>query len=238
MRIACLVSGQPRHVDQGIIELKKFMNGIDVDYFNHHWLDESEHGVVKYSANRSDMSVWFTEEKTSHVILNTLSPKKYEFEKQIRFEPKRNYETRSQTKQEPWAFMSMTYSRKRVFQLLESYVNESSNSYDFVCLTRTDMMYQRQLDTDFFSQCDPNTFYTLKEPGSGWNVDYINDPFVFSSFDNMKHYCSLFDDFDKHWTNGIDFCLHRLAMAQMKEIEGIQFDSILNKSDWSYIRTK
>lgn len=236
MRIACLVSGQPRHVDPGLIELKKFMNGIDVDYFNHHWLDESDHGVVKYSANPNDMSIWTAEENTSHVILDTLSPKKYEFEKQIRFEPKRDYETRSRTNQEPWVFMSMTYSRKKAFQLLESYVNESSSSYDFVCVTRTDMMYRKQLNSDFFSQCDPNTFYTLREPGAMWNDDHLNDPFLFSSFDNMKQYCSMFDDFDKHWMNGIDFCGHLLGMAQMKEIEGIKFDSILEKSDWSYIR--
>ena len=236
MKIACIMSGQPRHLDKGLDELRNLLDGIEVDFFVHTWIDDSDLGKVFNSANPNDISVWSINKNTGDLILKTLDPKRYLFEKQIEFKPKRNYESRTLTHQKPWQFMSMTYSRKKSFELLESYIDETKTVYDFVISTRSDIRYHNKLK-EYIEKCDPRTFYTLFVPGPMWNDDIINDPLVLSSFDNIKQYCSLFDDFDKHWMSGISFCPHRLLMAQMKDVDEIKFDTILEENQWSYIRT-
>jgi hypothetical protein len=241
MKIACIISGQPRHLDKGLTELTNFLDGIEVDFFVHHWLDDSDFGKVYTSAN-TDKSVWSVDEKTKSICLDSLNPKKYLFEKQIEFEPIANYKSRSQTNQTlgnppHTSFMSMTYSRKKGFDLLESYISETETVYDFVISTRPDMKYSGPPLKDVIELLNPDTLYCLYEPGSQWNNDLLNDPFAISSLGNIKRYCGLFDNFYDLWTSGIDFCAHRLLMAQMKNGDEIKFDTILKQNEWSYIRT-
>tara|TARA_R110001632_G_scaffold144493_1_gene261008 strand:- start:249 stop:959 length:711 start_codon:yes stop_codon:yes gene_type:complete len=235
MKIACIVSGQPRHLDKGLVELTNFLNGIEVDFFVHHWLDDTDFGKVFNSAN-TDKSVWSVGEKTKSICLDSLNPKKYLFEKQIEFKPTQKYESRSKTNQSPSDFMSMTYSRKKAFELLESYVLETETLYDFVISTRSDIKYSGPLLKDVIELFTSDTFYSLYEPGSQWNTDHLNDPFVISCLNNIKIYCSLFDNFEDLWTSGVDFCGHRLSMAQVKTGGDIKFDFIPQQIQWSYIR--
>lgn len=235
MKIACIVSGQPRHPDKGLPGLMNFMEGIDVDYFVHHWLTPSDFNKTFSSCN-ADKSIWKVDQHTKELVIKLLSPKKYIFESQIHFTPEEDYESRSETNQSSSDFMSMTFSKKKAFSLLKEYAENVNLDYDFVIVTRSDVRLNSKL-LPILKECDRNIFYTLSEPGSKWGSSHLNDPFVISSPANIEHFCSLFDTFRDIWKSGIPLCGHRLAMAQMKIVDGLRFESILSKNEWSYIRS-
>jgi len=81
---------------------------------------------------------------------------------------------------------------KRVFKLLEEYINETGNVYDIVITTRIDLCLNVRLN---ISNPDNNTIYipsghdhgTIRYPG-------INDRFAMGNIDVMRQYNTIIDN--------------------------------------------
>ncbi len=228
MKVACCLSGQPRNYKTGIPSLLNFFDGVDVDFFAHTWIDPDKYGVVRHSANHNDMSEWSIESDCETNIIETLKPKKHIFERQVDFSPVRNYNENNETNMKPENFMSMTYSRKTAFGLIDE------SEYDLVAIGRFDMSYQTKAKS-FINTCRDDTLYSLHVNGDIWNNTHINDPFLLASPSIIKHAIGLYDCFDRYWVEGVPFCPHKLLMRHMKELDNIIFDSVCHNT-WTYIR--
>jgi hypothetical protein len=228
VKVACCLSGQPRNYKTGIPNLLNFFEGVDVDYYAHTWIDSDKYGVVRYSANQKDMSEWSIDSECEAKIIETLKPKKHIFESQIDFSPIRNYSENYQTNMKPENFLSMTYSRKKSFSLIEE------SEYDLVVIGRFDISYQSKAK-NFINNCSDDILYALHVDGKEWNSTHINDPFLLATPSVIRHAVELYDHFDKYYLEGTPFCPHRLLMRHMKEFKNIGFDSVCH-GNWGYIR--
>jgi len=93
------------------------------------------------------------------------------------------------TKTHPVNIHNMTchfINKKRVFNLLENYINLTNTKYDIIIATRLDLF----IDTLTLDIPLPNTIYIPK------NEDYtgINDRFAMGDFQTMKKYMNIYDN--------------------------------------------
>ena len=90
--------------------------------------------------------------------------------------------------------MLMWYGLEKVFEIID-------NSYDCYIRFRLDGKLDRPIDLksiDLFQNiCTPF------KPTYGYNLQKINDQFAIGNYDNMKHYCNLYSNFDLYYDHGI-----------------------------------
>jgi hypothetical protein len=240
VKVAVCISGQPRHFKKGHHFFEKAFAGMDVDYFIHSWYDESSVGeeLVPGSNPVYHSTGWHVEEDTDKGLITLYNPKRYVFEKQIKFVPRMDFSSNMKTKQKPENFMSMVYSRKEVGKLLEGYVQETGKKYDWVFFTRTDVAVMRSIEGEIKNL--PNSMIlTAHVPGEGWNVIFNNDPFVGGNYETMIYWSKLYDYYETHWLSGIPFCAHRLQHHHLKMLN-LPFKHILEPQGegWGWIRNE
>jgi hypothetical protein len=199
MKIAVLIYGQPRLLNEGFSYLSKFFDGLKVDYFVHLW------------GNESDL------EKVNSIY----NPKKIIVEKQIEDLVKgfsTEFEKYSKTDKTVQVTLSPLYSMMKAGELLEN----DKETYDAVVLTRTDvaafgdpfleiLKENNDKDTAYINYMDGKIWEISKLKRLYKNKKAVDTKFIYSSKDVIIKLTKIFKNLDKLVSkNGIYFCHHRL----------------------------
>jgi|TARA_R110000803_G_scaffold19253_2_gene50615 hypothetical protein len=191
MKIALLISGQPRRYRNGYKELKKwFLDRYDIDVYLHAWEAEK---FEKYNFfNQGKL------EKTHHVnknlydnLINWYQPKNYLFEKSIQFDHKN---LKGKNNQRLNSQMGMWMSLKRVWDLMES----SGTQYDLIFKTRYDLLFTHKVANNCplledLTQFDPSQLHHFGYAEDWPHTNYqMNDQIAIGGYNVMKTYCNLF----------------------------------------------
>lgn len=168
MKIAVLLSGQPRNVIECYNNIQKnVISPNNADVFVHTWVDPGMVGK-RYTAN------WVKKEKVitqkddpekysdiasnpvpaniDKVIYHLYQPKKWWFEKPRTFDIDKNvwYTNRAESYMHPQDVCSFQYSNYAVNVLKQLYENENSFEYDIVMRLRFDNIFNTEVDLKNF----------------------------------------------------------------------------------------
>ena len=149
MKIALCLFGQPRYISNSRIfehHKKAIYSQGDVDVFTHYWFDSN-----KDTFERSDWS--YSEnltisKDTVEIIESRYKPKNQIFEPQIDFTPSPKIkkivdnlkDQRFNNDKNIFNIYSQLYSIEKSIQLFQDYSKENSIKYDFIILTRFDVI--------------------------------------------------------------------------------------------------
>lgn len=149
MKIALCLFGQPRYITNNKIfehHQKAIYSQGDVDVFAHCWFDKN--------LNVFDQSDWsysenlIVDKNTIEIIEEKYKPKKKIFEQQKDFTPNSNVKSvvdnlpdqRFNNDKNIFNIFSQLYSIQKSIELFQEYCKENSEKYDFLVLTRYDVM--------------------------------------------------------------------------------------------------
>ena len=191
MKIALLLSGQPRRYRNGYKELKKwFLDRYDIDVYLHAWEAKEFHKFNFF--NRGKL------EKIHHVdtdlydnLVNWYQPKDYIFEKQIQFDKK---DIKGKNNQRLNSQMGMWMSLKRSWDLMD----KSEVQYDLIFKTRYDLLFTHRIANNCslledLTQFNPEYLHYFGYADSWPHTHYqMNDQIAIGGYDVMKIYCNLF----------------------------------------------
>tara|TARA_R110000744_G_scaffold133209_1_gene241542 strand:+ start:728 stop:1510 length:783 start_codon:yes stop_codon:yes gene_type:complete len=157
---------------------KHLLSKMDVDVFFHNWEEEYENQLVE----------------KFHPKLYKIEPQKvWSDEEMVEWKPYQADDERVQAHYSRW------YSVKEVNKLKNQYESENNFKYDFVMLSRFDMIWTRDI---FFNTYIPSYFYI---PGThdthglayGWPNSHhgneVADLWQISNSENMDKFCTLYD---------------------------------------------
>lgn len=195
MKTCLLLSGLPRQVERGYLNLKEtIINPNDPDIFIHTWGDKDE-----------DKDLYFS-------ILNWFKPKKIIMEKQKIFNNSyMNLDRMMESHGRSYVrdkFVEMLYSSWFSVQqsnlLKEQYRLEHNIIYDYVIRARFDVSYNIEID------CKQYNKDLLHITNRGLPSEMIDDRFAFGNNIIMNTYCSGFNFLDyihdiRHKKDGV-FC--------------------------------
>lgn len=212
MRIAVLLSGMPRYLDQSKAYSRNLFKGHEVDYFCHAWFDKNKKAEEKSWHNIEIKTDLNTEEK----ILELYQPKKYLLEPQRQFELPRDYNFNTGWPQPFFIVYSHFYSLKTANLLRLMYEKENNIKYDIVIKSRYDIVIANKIEWEKY---DLNKLY-LHNNCNCWYDLYddvsFNDMFAFSKPENMNIYCDTFYNIDKiYMENFIRFSCENFLSYQL-----------------------
>ena len=165
---------------------KHLLSKSDVDVFFHTWDIEYESSLVEKFKPKSYITepqkVWSDDEMVEW----------------------RQYQADDERVQ---AHYSRWFAAKEVNRLKKEYEIQNNFKYDYVMLSRFDMIWTRDID---FTQCDPSYFYI---PGCsdasnhawGWPVpghNEVGDLWHISNSENMDRFCTLYDHINPYINEG------------------------------------
>jgi hypothetical protein len=193
MKIALLLSGQPRRHRHGYHELRRwFLERYDIDVYMHAWKAKE---FYKYN--------FFNEGKLekAHQVSDTLyddliewyKPKSYLFENSIKFD---GADLKGPHNQRLNSQMGMWMSLKRAWDLMVS----SKVQYDLIIKVRYDLLYTHRVANNCslledVTKLDPNLLHYFGY-AENWNQSHyqMNDQIALGGYDVMKVYCNLFPE--------------------------------------------
>lgn len=191
MKIALLISGQPRRYRNGYHELKKwFLDRYDIDVYLHAWEAKKFEKFNFFNGGKL--------EKTHHVnkdlynnLIDWYQPKDYLFERHIQFD---NANIMGKNNQRLNSQMGMWMSLKRSWDLMD----QSGIHYDLIFKTRYDLLFTHRVANNCplledLTQLDPTKLHYFGYDDSWPHTEYqMNDQIAISGYDIMKTYCNLF----------------------------------------------
>ena len=190
MKIAILVSGQPRRYRNGFKDLKKwFLDRYDCDVYLHAW-DAPEFHKYNFFDEGKLQHIYKTNNNIYTNLVDWYKPKAHLFEPAIKFDAA---DLKGPNNQRLDSQMSMWLSLKRAWDLME----ESGIKYDLVIKTRYDLLFTHRVANNCplvedVTQYDPNVVHHFEYPPHWEMADQINDTFAVGGYDVMKTYCSVF----------------------------------------------
>lgn len=192
MKIALLISGQPRRYREGYQELKKwFLDKYDIDVYLHAWKD-TEFKKYDFFNESKVQKTYEVGDDLYQNLLDWYQPKGYLFEPSIEFD---STGLKGPNNQRLNSQMGMWMSTQRVWELCE----ESGIEYDLVFKTRYDLLFTHRvanntpLLTDL-TKLDPERIH-FWEYAPHWDMGYqINDQLAIGKPELIKTYCSLFSE--------------------------------------------
>ena len=200
MKVACVLFGQPRDYMTGYNTITKYFkdqSGVEVEYFYHCWtLNEGESYCTSPWREDIDPNTLIYDNNTEEHIKSLYNPVSYEYENQskvffditplIRTVPFRN--TYEQQIDNIDNTLHQLYSRNRVRNLLDKYIEDTKIEYDYVLFTRFDIDKIPKLD---LSKIDKSIMYVQDaEHHHGYFKDYV-------FFIPTNVFLKVFDVFDK-----------------------------------------
>ena len=110
-----------------------------------------------------------------------------------------NYPQKEDGKTNKHNTMCMYFNRKRVFEDLKKYMEETGEQYDLYISCRVDSYNISEMNYDLFQDCTDKDIYIPYLPVAspeGVTGDYggINDQFAIGNFKAMETYMSLYDE--------------------------------------------
>lgn len=189
MKIALCLSGQPRYIDQGYLQIKNnILSKYDVDCFVHTWWDNSMRNqkmVLNPKTSYGRQYLW--DENTIEKIVEYYSPKIMMHQQQINF----NLFEHIEYKVIPQYVHSMFYSIMMCNSFKKSYEKMNNFLYDFVIRCRFDVNFFK-FDLDFNS-LDSNKLHAIKV-----RPYLIGDMFSISSSQIMDKYSDAYNYLEKY----------------------------------------
>jgi len=190
MKIAILVSGQPRRYRNGFKDLKKwFLDRYDVDVYLHAWEDKVFHKYDFFNEGKLQ-KVYNVENNLYQNLVDWYQPKDYLFEPAIKFDAA---DLKGPNNQRLNSQMSMWLSLKRSWDLMEA----TGIKYDLVIKTRYDLLFTHRVANNCplledVTKYDPNYIHYFEYPPHWKMADQLNDTFAVGGYDLMKIYCNVF----------------------------------------------
>ena len=192
MRIAWCLYGQPRKYKKGFEYTKRnLFDHHDVDVFFHTWHDIDKVGQEYDTLTCHDPGSHEADIKEN--LLSLYKPKKYSFEKSIKFHDESDGLGTN-------VFFSYTYSRFQANENKKKYEQENNFRYDWVICARFDWAQNSQI---LFQELDYSFMYLPDYNGTISNPNnlHCNDQFAFSSSENMDIYTNLFNNIKDYWSS-------------------------------------
>jgi hypothetical protein len=218
MKIAVCLFGLPRGFEQYKGYMDKFYEGFEVDYYIHSWGDENTLIKLKNYFNPKDIEVQTPIDFTNY----------FDFE----IDMSKNNKGLSSS-------ISALYSIEKVGKILE----KTTEKYDFVCLTRSDIVTIGNNLKDIIKK---GTFYTSYVYGKIWIISENNDNHVDANFfcsdkQSIINFSSLFSNLRYYLYNEkLPLCHHRLMYKKLKDLnilpEMLRPDINSNCGGWYFNR--
>jgi hypothetical protein len=196
MKVAWCLYGQPRLYNKGFENISKFINkynDIEFEFFIHCWWDKSDVGdYYKHSYRNPSSEELLIRSNTDIDIINLYQPKKYLFEKSRFFKTNfiNNSLMESYTKDyERLNYnnaLSNLYSKYKVNDLLQNYINNNNVKYDLVISTRFDYLNDIIFD---IKNVTFDKFYIVNNNESRL---VINDSFIITNNNFFNIYSKTF----------------------------------------------
>lgn len=190
MKIALLISGQPRRYRHGHHELRRwFLERYDIDVYLHSWKAKEFHKFNFFDQGKLE-KVHKADDTLYENLINWYKPKDYLFESAIQFD---GADLKGPNNQRLNSQMGMWMSLKRAWDLMEN----SGVKYDLIMKTRYDLLFTHRVTNTSpilkdLTKFDPNYLHYFGYP-KNWNIDFqINDQIAIGGFEVMKKYCNLF----------------------------------------------
>lgn len=222
MKTALIISGQARFLDVAYPFLKKnFLDLNDVDIFIHTWnYSNLKPGDpfpgASWNIGKSD--VYLGEETQREKILELYKPKSLLVDDQSHFLEGVDFSKHPLTNGENLGFITrcMFYSIKKSFDALEEYASNNGIKYDAVVRTRFDAAPLSPIvmnsDENGLNMC----FYYADVCR---NKSVMSDWFFYSSFENMKEMCSVYNDIERFvFKEGVLCCGEEIIMHKLREM--------------------
>jgi hypothetical protein len=191
MKIAILISGQPRNYKKGYLELKKwFLDKYDCDLYIHTWKDINVPQGGGHNFNNS--KTYLYKEIDFQNILNFFQPKDYIFQESITFdaskiENKLGFKLNS--------ILSAYYSFQQSFKLLE----KSQQNYDLIIKTRFDLQFSNYISPKCIFLKNLNevnfnalNFFDYDKDSKKVRLCEIDDLFAVGTFETLKIYSTIY----------------------------------------------
>jgi len=143
MRVAVIFFGQPRNLRNPLSPWshKRWLHGIDVDYFGHCWFSKELNtkyrvgdNVVSYTINSESIEI--LRKKYPRIILNIENPKEFTLDEIARIEDLNLKHLDEETLRLLPIFYSQFYSIDQALKLLDEKTRKTS--YDLIILSRYD----------------------------------------------------------------------------------------------------
>ena len=191
MKIALILSGQPRRYRNGYKELKKwFLDRYDIDVYLHAWKAKEFHKFNFFNGGKLE-KIHHVDENLYDNLVNWYQPKGYLFEKSIQFDGK---DIKGQNNQRLNSQMGMWMSLKRAWNLIEN----SGIQYDLIFKTRYDLLFTHRVANNCplledITQLNPDYLHYFGYASDWVHSNYqMNDQIAIGGYDVMKTYCNLF----------------------------------------------
>ncbi len=232
MKVAFCFCGQPRNVAKTLENIKESWGTHQkLDFFFHTWKPD---GTTPY---RIDTPSDFYFKGIENYLIKKLNPIKYEFEEQIIFE--KQYEdsphwpTRSVFIPNPSQnIQSFFYSLKKSNDLKREYEIENNFRYDCVIRCRFDYIFTKQYNVRDFDLDYLNVKNDCK------HTEYaINDHVAVSSSENIDVYCSVIDNLENYYNQGIEFNTE-VMLGYNAMMHGLKYHKTLGDGQESYVSTQ
>jgi hypothetical protein len=197
MKLALLITGQPRHIDITYNSIQKnIINILKPDIFIHAWYDKKNNGLpIKNSGPtyyKNNKKKYIVDKNTTQKILKYYNPKKYIIEPQIdctKFIKQDYYIDKNIYTASPLATYSMYLSLYKCNNLKKKYEIENNIKYDYVIKIRFDILMQDTLNIKNIDLINYNSPFT----------NGIDDRiFIVSSIISDK-ICELFNKIDEYY---------------------------------------
>lgn len=184
MKIALCLSGQPRYIDEGYLEIQRnFLSKYDIDCFVHTWWDDSmKNQPMVLSPGLTYNRKYKWKEDTLERIVKYYSPKIIMHQQQIEFE---TFHDVSYAECYPQFVHSMLYSIMMSNKLKKLYEQSNNFVYDIVIRCRFDIKFNS-------FNIDLNCLDLNKVYGKGVRRYLIDEKFNISSSTNMDIYSDAF----------------------------------------------
>ena len=228
MKIALCLSGQPRYLEDGYMQIyENILSKYSVDTFIHTWWDYSY--VNKKMIGSDQSRIYFWKEDTIKLIEKYYSPINFLHEPQINFQTYLdvNYELLT-----PMNVHSMLYSIEKSNNLKMKYEKENNFVYDCVIRTRFDYLFTSQYDLSKYDL----KYLHIKDDCS--HTEYaINDHVAFSNSQVMDIYSNMYDWLETCYNEGIEFNTEVIWGYYLNKKKHLPIAKTLGGHDASYMST-
>lgn len=197
MKIALILSGQPRYLDEGYVSINEnILSKYDVDCFAHIWWDEEMRGKkLEFHNSLTYGRTYFYKEDTLETIMSLYKPKAFIHQEQKKFDIyPGNYALAN-----PLTTYSQWFSIMKTNELRNAYSNSASVEYDLVIRCRFDSLINK-MDIELKDLLSNDNLYTQTVYSDG--KYYATDQFAISSPKIMDKYCNLYNRLHEYYLNG------------------------------------
>jgi len=196
-KIALCLSGQPRYVHEGYLNIKKhILDKFNVDVFVHTWYNENDIGKqFELSPNLNYNRQCKLEPTVISDIIELYKPIK------IAHEIPKSFQTYGSVDYGlclPNSVHSMFYSICKSNELKRIYETEHDFIYDLVIRCRFDV----EINSFSIEDVDDSVYYVSGEIHRSCQLNVPNDQFCISSSFNMDLYSNLYNKLDEYYING------------------------------------